>query len=262
MHDLLFDRAAEWSSLAEPQAIEVFVRFAGELSLDEDQFRADLEGHVYREKVQESYNAAVAMGLRGTPSFLVNGRLAPSGVQLPAFLELLQSGTVEPYDGPPAQVIDQAKAYRATMETTKGQVVIELYPDGAPTNVNSFAFLAQDGWYDGQAFFFVRPGVVAYAGDPTNLGLVLPFSGFTCADEIRAGTPFDEAGVVAMYSPVPNQNAGLFFITMDAIPDLNGQYTVIGKVVEGMDVVASLAAAQPGDGSQPDSITSIEIQES
>jgi peptidylprolyl isomerase/peptidyl-prolyl cis-trans isomerase B (cyclophilin B) len=134
-------------------------------------------------------------------------------------------------------------------------------PDRAPLNVNSFAFLAQDGWYDGQSFFFVRQDVIAYSGDPTGMGLILPFSGYVCGDEIGSGTPFDEPGMVAMYTPEPGRNSGLFFITMDAIPDLNGQFTVIGKVVEGLDVVKSLAEAQPGDGSSPDTIVTIAIDE-
>ena len=261
MHDMLFDRVQEWASLPEPQALEVFVGFARDLGLDADRLRADLEGHVYREKVSRSYNDAVAMGLRGTPTFIVNGRTVPPGVQLPSFIELTESDPVKSYEGPPAQVIDAAKTYQATIVTSKGEVVVELFPDRAPTNVNSFVFLAQDGWYDGQTFFFVRPDVVAYSGDPTNMGLVLPLSGFACGDELGSGALFNEAGVVAMYTPAPDQNSGMFFITMDAMPDLNGQFTVIGRVIEGLDVVKSLAAAQPGDSSRPDSIVSIAIQE-
>jgi len=260
MHDLLFARASEWARLPEAQGVEIFVGFAGELGLDEDQFRSALEDHVYRDQVIASYDQAVSMGLRGTPTFVVNGRLVPSGVPLASFIELTGSEATHSYDGPPPTVVDPTGEYRATIQTSKGDVVVELLPNLAPTNVNTFAFLAQDGWYDGQAFFFVQPGVVAYSGDPTNLGLVLPFSGFVCGSEIGSGATFNEAGVVAMYAPGPDQNSGMFFITMDALPDLNGQYTVIGRVIEGLDVVKSLAGAKPGDGSQPDSITSIVIE--
>jgi cyclophilin family peptidyl-prolyl cis-trans isomerase len=261
MHDLLFDGVQQWNSLPEDQAIDVFVAFAEDLGLDEKAFRKDLEDRVYRDKVMSSYDAAVSMGLRGTPTFIVNGRVVPSGVPLASFIELTESDPPQSYDGPPPTVVDPAKEYRATIETSKGSVAVELLPDLAPTNVNSFAFLAQDGWYDGQSFFFVQPGVVAYSGDPTGMGLVLPFSGFACGNEISPGATFDEPGIVAMYSPGPDQNSGIFFITMEALPDINGQYTVIGKVVDGLDVVKNLAPAQPGDGSLPDSISTIVVEE-
>ena len=261
MHDLLFEKAAEWSSVSPDQALETFVGYAQNLGLDAERYREDMEGNTYQQKVANSYDQAVAMGLRGTPTFVVNGRIVPSGVPLQAFIDLTVGDPPQPYDGPPPQVIDPAKKYRATIVTSKGEVVVELMPGQAPANVNSFAYLAQDGWYDGQTFFFVQPDVVAYTGDPTNLGMVLPFSGFVCADEISPDVHFDEAGVVAMYAPAPNQNGGMFFITMQAIPDLDGQYSVIGRVVEGLDVVRSLAPAQPGDGSTPDSIETITITE-
>ena len=261
MHDVLFDRVQEWNSLSEDQAIEVFVGFAQGLGLDVDRFRRDLEGHTYRQKVADSSAQAQALGLGGTPSYIVNERIVPSGMPLDAFIDLTVGYPPQSFDGPPPQVIDPNKAYLATIRTSKGNVVVEMLPDLAPANVNSFAYLAQNGWYDGQAFFFVRPEVIAYSGDPTSRGLVLPFSGFVCDDEVSPDARFDEAGVVGMYRPEPNRNSGLFFITMDAIPDFNGQYTVVGRVIEGIDVVRRLAAAQPGDGSTPDSIETIVIEE-
>jgi cyclophilin family peptidyl-prolyl cis-trans isomerase len=261
MHHVLFETAQEWSSLPEEQAIKAFVGYAEDLGLDADRVQRELEDGTYREKVLAGYNEATAMGLGGTPSFLVNGRVVPRGVSPEAFIKMTVSESPQAYDGPPPQVIDPTKSYLATIRTSKGDVLVELLPDVAPTNVNSFAFLAQDGWYDGQTFFFVQPDVVAYSGDPTGMGMVLPFSGFVCEDEIGPGATFDDAGLLAMYAPSPGRNSGMFFITMAPLPDINLQYTVIGRVIDGMEVLSSLAPAQPGDGGTPDSIDTITIEE-
>ena len=258
---MLFDKTQEWVGLPQDQALEAFVGYAEDLGLDSDRVQSELEDGVYRDRVLANANEAAALGLGGTPSFVVNGRVVPRGVSPEAFIEMTVSEPPEGYDGPPPQVIDPAKSYVATIRTSKGDVVVELLPDIAPTNVNSFAFLAQDGWYDGQKFFFVQPDVVAYSGDPTNLGMVLPFSGFVCDDEIGPDSMFDEAGVLAMFTPSPGRNSGIFFLTMAPLPDINQQYTVIGQVVDGMDVVSSLSPAQPGDGGTPDSIETIIIEE-
>jgi cyclophilin family peptidyl-prolyl cis-trans isomerase len=261
MHDMLFDRVQEWSRLPEAEAIKVFAGFADDLGLEADRLEKELEDQVYRQQVSDSYDTAVAMGLRGTPTFIVNGRIVPTGVAVPSFIELTESEPPRAYDSPPPMVIDPDGEYRATIQTSKGDIVVELLPDAAPTNVNTFAFLAQDGWYDGHSFFFVEPNVVAYSGDPTNMGLVLPFSGFVCGSELGPHSTFDEGGLLAMYSPAPDRNSGLFFITMSAVPEFNGQFTVIGRVVEGMEVAQSLASARPGDGSQPDLVETIIVEE-
>jgi cyclophilin family peptidyl-prolyl cis-trans isomerase len=261
MHDALFEFAQEWSTMSEEQAIEAFAGYAEDLGLDADRVRRELKDGTYRDKVLANYDEATAIGLGGTPSFVVNGRVVPQGVAPEAFIQMTVAEPPQSYDGPPPQVIDPTKSYVATIRTSKGDVVVELLPDMAPTNVNSFAFLAQDGWYDGQTFFFVQPDSVAYSGDPTNLGMVLPFSGFVCEDEIGASATFDDAGVLAMFAPSPGRNSGMFFITMAPLPDINLQYTVIGRVVDGMEVVSSLMPAQPGDGGTPDSIDTIAIEE-
>jgi cyclophilin family peptidyl-prolyl cis-trans isomerase len=166
------------------------------------------------------------------------------------------------YDSPPSQVVESGKDYAATIKTTKGDIAVELFNDQAPANVNSFAFLAREGWYDGLEFFFVDPEQVALTGDPTSSAAGLPYPGYYCGDETTPDLTFDEAGLLAMYAPGPDRNSSSFFITYAPLPDFTGSFTVIGRITEGMDVAESLTATQPGsDQPEPDTIETIVIEE-
>jgi cyclophilin family peptidyl-prolyl cis-trans isomerase len=267
MHDLLYERQQEWGQLSGEALQAKLVDYAEELGLDAERFAQELADHVYLDKVNADTQVAVQAGLPGTPSYIINGVVYPIDqfglhpMQIIAFIELLMLKD-RMYTTPPPQVIDPDKDYEATIRTEHGDVIIELYADRAPINVNSFAFLAQDGWYDGQAFFYVEPGQAAYSGDPTNSGMALPHSGYTCSDEISTDMTFDEAGMLALYTPSPNLNSSMFFITYEPQPDDNGKFTIIGRVVEGMDVVESLTQTQPGPNQPPpDVIETILIEE-
>jgi len=257
MHDLLYERYMEWISLPADQVPDVLAGYAEELGLDVDQFRQDLEDHTFQERATSQYNDASAMGLPGTPTFIINGRLFPSEYWGSTIDELrrnldifLRLAALEDrlYDAPPPQVVDPDRQYIVTLQTTKGDIVIELYADQAPVNVNSFVFLAQEGWYDGVIFHRVIPDFVAQAGDPTGTGAGGP--GYQCDDEIT-GLRFDQAGVVGIASAGPNTGGSQFFITLAPQPGLDGRYTVIGKVIEGLDVLQSLTPRDPGDPEAP-----------
>jgi cyclophilin family peptidyl-prolyl cis-trans isomerase len=169
------------------------------------------------------------------------------------------------YPEPPPQVIDPEKDYTATIHTQRGDIVIDLYDDKAPVTVNSFVFLAQNGWYDNVTFYRVIPGFVAQTGDPTDSGGGYP--GYRCSDEIYPTLKFDEPGVVGMASSGPGTDTvgSQFFITYDALPDLDGNYTIIGQVIEGMDVAESLTPRDPSQGAgilpSGDVIQTITIEE-
>lgn len=264
MHDLLYIRQGEWGSLSsEDQVKKKLVEYAEELGLDTDRFSQDLDDHIYLDKVNADTQGAEQTGLGGTPSYIVNGVVYPMNelglhpVPINAFISLM---SLEQYTEVPPQVIDPAKGYVATIQTSKGDIVVELFADQAPANVNSFAFLAQDGWYDGQAFFYVEPEQAAYSGDPTNMGWGVPFPGYYCGDEISPDLTFDEGGMLALFTPSPGRNSSLFFITYAPQPDLSGQSTIIGRVIEGMDVAESLTPTQPGQP-QSDVIDTILIEE-
>src|ERR1700722_6874088 len=94
------------------------------------------------------------------------------------------AGKAKNYSGEPAMTIDPQKRYTAQMETSKGPLTIALDPVAAPRTVNSFVFLARDGYYDGVGFHRIIPGFVVQGGDPTESGRGGP--GYTFADELPA----------------------------------------------------------------------------
>ncbi|MDM8532968.1 peptidylprolyl isomerase [Anaerolineales bacterium HSG25] len=146
----------------------------------------------------------------------------------------------------PEQLLEPEESYVATIETEHGDIVMELYNDTAPVNVNSFAFLAEKGWYKDSSFHRVLPGFVAQGGDPTGTGIGFP--GYKCGDEVVSSRSFDEAGYVSFANSGPNSNGGQFFITLDETTNLNDGFTIIGRVIEGQDVVESITPRDPQTG--------------
>jgi len=139
---------------------------------------------------------------------------------------------------PPELTIDPEKTYLVTMETTKGTIEIELYPEHAPLTVNNFVFLVGEGYYDGVSFHRVIDNFVIQGGDPTGTGRGGP--GYKFQDETRNNPLKHETGVLSMANAGPNTNGSQFFITHSPQPHLDGRHTVFGKVVSGMDVVNAI----------------------
>lgn len=157
---------------------------------------------------------------------------------------------------PPAMQIDPEKTYRATIETNKGTIELELYPQHAPKTVNNFVFLAKEGFYDGVSFHRVIQNFVIQGGDPTGTGRGGP--GYQFEDEVKGNSLTHETGVISMANAGPNTNGSQFFITHAPQPHLNGRHTVFGKVIDGMDVVYAIRQGDKMTGvaiseSQPDS---------
>jgi len=138
----------------------------------------------------------------------------------------------------PALEIDPAKNYRATIETNKGTILLELYPNYAPKTVNNFVFLARQGFYDGLKFHRVISNFMIQGGDPTGTGTGGP--GYKFEDEVRNNPLKHETGVISMANAGANTNGSQFFITHSPQPHLNGRHTVFGKVIEGQDVVNAI----------------------
>lgn len=133
-----------------------------------------------------------------------------------------------------------------TMITSCGPIVIDLNPDAAPETVNSFAFLAESGYFDGTASHRVIPGFMMQAGDPTATGLGGP--GYVLPDELpRDAAPYTR-GVVAMANAGPGTTGSQFFIMFDDVDWLGPQYTIIGEVTTGLDTLELIAAVPLGSG--------------
>ena len=138
----------------------------------------------------------------------------------------------------PAMQIDPAKHYTATIDTDKGQIVIELYPQHAPKTVNNFVFLARESFYDGIKFHRVISNFMIQGGDPTGTGAGGP--GYKFEDETKDNPLRHETGVLSMANAGANTNGSQFFITHSPQPHLDGKHTVFGKVVQGQDVVNAI----------------------
>jgi len=261
MHDLLFERQGEWSSADEPIARKTMEGYAEELGLDAKAF-SDALNEVANDKiVDQAYDEAVALGLGGTPTLYVNGQLynGPREDWVLAGLAQLYNYTGPQYDQVPPMEIDPQEPYFATIETTQGAFCVELYAKQTPVTVNSFVFLAENGFYDGVLFHRVLPDFVAQTGDPTGSGFGGP--GYQFEDEIVPELKHDGPGILSMANAGANTNGSQFFITYDALPDLDGKHTVFGRVAEGMEVVESLMPRNPTENpyAEADKITSVTI---
>jgi peptidylprolyl isomerase len=164
------------------------------------------------------------------------------------------------YSSPPPMTIDTAKQYTATIETEKGNIVLELFAKDVPKTVNNFVFLAREGYYNGSTFHRVIPGFMAQGGDPTGTGAGGP--GYKFADEFTSHT--HDAGVISMANSGANTNGSQFFITYTPQHGLDGKHTVFGRVISGMDVLEKLTPRDPDKGPKftGDKVIRITIQES
>ena len=252
-HYLLLERQSEMAQLQGEALRAKYVEYAAELGLDRDRFAADLDSPATAALASAAYQDAVSLGLQGTPTIILNGgQFNPQYLMAPeeqwaSFIEeqrridTLMKG-LPSYERPP-MTIDPQESYRAIVETEKGTFTIQLYADVAPVTVNSFIFLVNQGWYDGVTFHRVLDGFMAQTGDPTGTGMGGP--GYTFENEIDPDLTFDAAGVVAMANAGPDSNGSQWFVTFAPVEQLNGNYTIFGTVLEGMDVVNSLTRRDP-----------------
>ncbi len=161
----------------------------------------------------------------------------------------------------PPMTIDVHKKYFANFKMAKGgEFVVQLYADKAPITVNSFVFLAKQGFYNGTTFHRVLEGFMAQGGDPTGTGSGGP--GYEFVNEVN-DLAFDKAGVVAMANAGPNTNGSQFFITFGPAPLQERDYTIFGQVISGMDVVNGITRRDPNQNPAftGDAIESVTISE-
>jgi cyclophilin family peptidyl-prolyl cis-trans isomerase/protein-disulfide isomerase len=266
LHDLLFERQAEWQNMT-PEGFRLrLLEYAAELALDANQFAADLEDEALQAQVQSAADTANSIPLPGAPFLLFNGEPVQDERMLTFWaldtlvrLEILKQ---RQYAERPPEIINPFAAYTATIQTSKGNIIVALFAERAPLTVNNFVFLAREGWYDGVIFHRVIPGFAAQAGDPSGTGYGGP--GYFIPDEIVPELRFDGPGWVGMANSGPDTNGSQFFITLGPTPDLDGKYTLFGQVLEGMDVARRLAPRDPNATEEPppgDSIITITIEE-
>jgi len=153
------------------------------------------------------------------------------------------------WNAPPELQIDVSRNYVVSIETNRGSIELELYPQHAPQTVNNFVFLAGQGFYDGVVFHRVIANFMIQSGDPTGTGRGGP--GYRFADECYGNPLKHERCVISMANAGPNTNGSQFFITHLATPHLDGRHTVFGKVTSGEDIVDAIQ--------QGDTMTSVKV---
>lgn len=135
------------------------------------------------------------------------------------------------------QIIDNDSLPEATIQTDKGDIVLELYEDDAPNTVANFINLAEKGFYDGLKFHRVIDNFMIQTGDPQGTGAGGP--GYTFKDEFSSRK--HKKGSLSMANRGPDTNGSQFFITHVATPWLDGKHTVFGQVLKGQDVVDAIS---------------------
>jgi len=173
--------------------------------------------------------------------------------------EQAPEASLKSWSSPPPMTIDAGKQYTATIETEKGNMVVELFAKDVPKTVNNFVFLAREGFYDGSTFHRVIPGFMAQGGDPTGTGM--GNAGYRFDDEFTEHK--HEAGTLSMANSGPNTNSAQFFITFTPQHGLDNKHSVFGQLIEGMDVLESLTPRDPSKNPQftGDKILRITIEE-
>lgn len=262
MKEWLFATAMDtWLELT-PEEFESWLgESAISLGLDAAKFNTDLTSASVKTRVQNAYNEAASIGVPGTPFVLINGQpyqAARDFSSLSIIIKLIAFQD-EQFTTCPPMTIDVTARYLATIETNKGDIVIELYPETAPVAVNNFVFLANKDWYVNNPFHRVLDGQLAQSGDPTGTGYGIP--GYIFGNEI-SDLKYDKEGVVGMASAGPDSNGSQFFITMTPLPQLDGKYTIFGQVIQGMDVVNKLTVRDPSASvvlPDPDVILSVKV---
>jgi len=165
--------------------------------------------------------------------------------------------TSEKTYSPPGRLSDEEIQNKvAVISTNKGDIIMELYADEAPQTVSNFVYLASQGFYNGLTFHRVEPGFVVQGGDPAGNGTGGP--GYTIPAEITPTLKHVKGAVACarlpdQVNPEKASSGSQFYITLDETPFLDGEYTVFGKVVDGMSVVEKIAIG--------DKMNSITIQD-
>lgn len=258
MYEFLYSYQSDWSGLAsEEEFTDYILEQADTMGLDLAQFEADMLNEDARAALEAETDELLNMGVHYTPFIIINGTIMSS------FYTVYQNIAVYHFDGYdtcPSWVVSPEKTYTAKLDTTVGDIYIDLYLDAAPLAVNNFIFLAQEGWFDDVPFHRVIEDFVAQSGELSGFG-----PGYTFVNETDNALSFDSAGVVGMANAGTDLNGSQFFITLAPTTTLDGSYTIFGRVQEeSLDLIFDIALRDPDtavDYEDATFINSVEIIE-
>jgi cyclophilin family peptidyl-prolyl cis-trans isomerase len=264
MHDLLFAQQQNWINLSAEDFEQWIGAQASALGMNVEQFKSDLTSADSVAKIQQAWEQGQKIGLPGTPIVIINGQIYTGPRDFASLNDIVQLIVLgkRQYTSCPPLTVQKTRQYIATLHTEKGDVAIQLLADKAPITVNSFVFLARNGWYDNITFHRVIPDLFAQTGDPSGTGKGNP--GYYVVTEITPSLTFNKPGVVAMVNSGPDTSGSQFFITYAPAAQFDGKYTIFGQVLSGMEVLKSLTPrdAQPGTATPPgDRLLSVTIEE-
>ena len=199
------------------------------------------------------------------PVALDRGAVVDAPVLSYSALPALSTMPIRRFDAAPEAMLMPGYDYRATITTGVGAMTLDLFEDATPVTVNSFVWLARNHFFDGVAFHRVIEGFVAQGGDPntvdgarTTWGRGGP--GYTFGLEVVDELRFDAPGVIGMArSTSPNSNGSQFYLTLAATPNLDGQYTVFGRVLGPADLAVLDQIVRGEPPATPTRITSVTI---
>lgn len=273
MIDTLYTKQADWATIPitdGAKLTDTLKSYAKELGLDAAKFEAGLTSAENLARIQRDIKSGDALELSGTPSLFIDGRALQTaalaspdfGDQYDAYVKARKGYFDYIATNPlrvkgPEQVIDKNAIYQMTLKTSKGDVMVELDPKLAPVNVNSIVFLAQKGYFKNIPLELNDAAVGATLFlDPSGTGTASP--GYDCSSETPPPDAFAAAGVVALYGD-GERTGSQFVITYTPTQQFEGQFTVIGKVVSGLDTLKNLVPRQNETNAANDSIQSVTI---
>jgi cyclophilin family peptidyl-prolyl cis-trans isomerase len=264
MHRLLYAQQANWLGLSVEDFEQWLNAQAAALGMDVDRFQEDLQRADIVARVQEAWDLGQKMGIPGTPLILINGQIYGGPRDYNSFNDIVQliAFGERQFKSCPPLTVQQDKEYIAILHTERGDVVIQLFADKAPLTVNSFLFLARNSWYDNITFHRVIPDLFAQTGDPSGTGKGNP--GYYIITEIDPSLTFDRPGMVAMVNSGPDTSGSQFFITYGPTTQYDGQYTIFGQVLSGMEVLEKLTPRDPQPGAEAlpgDRLINVTIEE-
>tara|TARA_B100000809_G_scaffold172822_3_gene170115 strand:+ start:547 stop:1137 length:591 start_codon:yes stop_codon:yes gene_type:complete len=154
---------------------------------------------------------------------------------------------------PPLLNFEPGKKYHWVIDTNKGTLKVELWPEIAPQHVSSTIYLTTLGFYDGITFHRVIPEFMAQGGCPQGVGTGGP--GFDYDGEFSAEARHDRPALLSMANSGPGTDGSQFFLTFVATPFLDGKHTVFGEIVEGLDALKALEAAGSPSGTTSEELS-------
>ncbi|GAB4543983.1 MAG: hypothetical protein Fur002_16770 [Anaerolineales bacterium] len=262
MYDFLFVTYSQWDALKPEEFNDWVVQQSAQAGIDSARLEAALNDPKTATRMTSLYESASKLNIPAVPLLLINGRLQQSYLleyqSLADMVDLIALGQKQFGVCPPFEV-ETSKQYTATLHTQKGDIVLQLFPEKAPLAVNSFIFLARQGWFNGVTFHHVVPGFIAQTGDPSGTGMGNP--GYFFKTEI-SDLKFDQPGMVGMANSGIDANGSQFFIAFAPQPQLDGAYTLFGRVTRGLDVAERLAPRDSRQAGLPpgDVILSVDIE--